>query len=344
MAMFVTALKDYLSMLKAKARPGADTVNQEAQLVKAIMGITKESVPAGGVLTLSVGDYRVINEVLWKRWAALGQHLRNLQQSSLVKGEHEPEEKELEDLRQLLELPPFTVLPRRKLLVDDFANFYMTGSDQTHKPQTSHPELAKDGHGRKYLISGGRKYYVPDPATRNALGYDETDFVALSPRELSAIPNGDGPIESVRQPQTRLIRSARNHDSIFVIFSRPTLHRRHVPDPQTLKAMGRRQGNVEVVSADEMDAIDELPELRSSTQWDTVAQPGHHSGGPTTFIGSNVVYGENNGHMSTTKESNQKSKPDSWWKSPLFLTILAAGFGLLIAYLTYALGWNNSTK
>jgi eukaryotic-like serine/threonine-protein kinase len=121
-------LEAYLSILEPKATEGTTKINNEIALVKSLLSHTKTALSKQGdyiELIFKAGDYKLINDLVWKQWAALGQILRGKKEKTTIEGELEAEEDYLEDLRQTLELPFFQKLPRRQPLVTNLSAYYL---------------------------------------------------------------------------------------------------------------------------------------------------------------------------------------------------------------------------
>jgi len=131
----------------------------------------------------------------------------------------------------------------------------------------THLTNAKSFKGREYIVKDGVKHCIPDSETKNALGLEANSFVQLSDEELNKLKDGVN-IQSVKSPSTRLLRTKKHHNDVFIVFTWPKTHRRHVPDEETLTSMHRRQGQVETIGEKEMSDIPEKDALNPVSKWD----------------------------------------------------------------------------
>ena len=111
---------------------------------------------------------------------------------------------------------------------------------------------------RVYDVFGGKRHYIPNPATLDALGVSK-QIKVLSDSVLDAIPAGsDLPALS-----SRVIQKASTGE-VFVLESGK---RRHVPDPETLKSMQISPAQIQGLpdaSADAFPLGTPLPHLSSA--------------------------------------------------------------------------------
>jgi DNA-binding PadR family transcriptional regulator len=200
-------------------------------------------------------------------------------------------------------------------------------------------KLVKSKNGRKYIVEDGIKHYLPDTETKNALGLEGGKFIQLPDRKLETLEDGAN-IESVKSPSTRLVRTKENLNEVFIIFTWPDLHRRHVPDEDTLKDMHRRQGQVEVISKEEMQSIPEKDALNPSGKWDPgiIKNKEYSKQGIINYFYGNVEnpIGINNGRAVSKKTILNKSSGKIF---QIFLVFLAFLGTLIAGYLFVRLGW-----
>src|SRR3989344_3298408 len=159
----------------------------------------------------------------------------------------------------------------------------------------THLRNVKSFKGRKYIVKEGVKHWIPDSETKNALGLEANSFVQPPDKELDKLKDGVN-IQSVKSPSTRLVRTKKHHNDVFIVFTWPETHRRHVPDEETLAAMHRRQGQVKIISEAEMQSIPEKEAINRFSRWDrnitksnsqTSTQTVYNINGPVANAGLN---------------------------------------------------------
>lgn len=200
-------------------------------------------------------------------------------------------------------------------------------------------KLAKSSAGRKFIVKGNEKHYIPDSETKNALGLEGGAFILMSDEKLEKLRDGVN-IQSVRSPKTRLVRADNSHDDIFIIFSWPELHRRFIPDQATLIAMHRRQSQAEVISNEEMEEIPEKEAINPSSKWDPrIVRSEQQS---ETYINNyygpvGTSVGSNRGKLISNQDANTNKTPGKFFQ--ILLAILGASGLLIAAYLSHKFGW-----
>lgn len=125
--------------------------------------------------------------------------------------------------------------------------------------------LLRNKRGNKFLIIGDKRHEIPNPETRNALGYDISDF-PLDEKYLDSLFPGENVTDVIK---AKLIRNKNNPDPVYVVFTSPKYEKRHIPDEKTLFAIRRQQKEVEYLTEEEFNKIPEDEELRSVDKWDT---------------------------------------------------------------------------
>ncbi|MFH1189055.1 MAG: TIR domain-containing protein [bacterium] len=125
--------------------------------------------------------------------------------------------------------------------------------------------LVQDNTSRKYVVFNNHRHWIPNTITRNALGYREERFIRLTDIELSKYPASDN-IEDIKD--VRLIRNENDPSPVFALFNIPALEKRHVPNPPTLDAIGRKQDEVAYLSPEEFSAFPTGKDILSVNHWD----------------------------------------------------------------------------
>lgn len=118
---------------------------------------------------------------------------------------------------------------------------------------------------KKYIIFSGKKYWIPNSATRNALGLAIGNFIPKTKDEIDGIPSG-GNIDNVTSVHT--IRSENNLNPVYAIFNYPYKHKRHIPNPLTFNALGLSWDSIETVSQEYFDGIPTEDELNRFEDWE----------------------------------------------------------------------------
>lgn len=118
---------------------------------------------------------------------------------------------------------------------------------------------------KKYIVENGKRFWIPDSLTRSALGLPISKFVNKSQTDIEAI-DSEGNIDDVRK--ARLIRSIANPDPIYVVFTKPTLIKRHVPNPKTFWALGLNWNGIETLSQNEFDEIPSGDDIANYDDWE----------------------------------------------------------------------------
>ncbi len=198
--MIAAGLEAYLGILEPKSTESTTKINDEIALAKSLIGQTRAALSKPGShteLIFKAGDYKLINDLMWKQWAALGQILKSKREKTAVEGELEPEEAYLEDLRQTIELPFFQKLPRRKPLVADLSA-YFTSPPEPKDTRTIHLaktwqigeklNVDKGGFGQVFVANGEdgtravAKFVPKEPgASRELLFVDLKDVRNIVP-------------------------------------------------------------------------------------------------------------------------------------------------------------------
>ncbi len=125
--------------------------------------------------------------------------------------------------------------------------------------------LRRNKHGNKYIIIGSKKFEIPNSETRNALGYDISDF----PEEERLLDELDVGPSVTNVFNARLIRLKANPNPVYIVFEFPRLEKRHVPDQATLNAIRREQNEVDTLDKKEFDEIPTGEPIRQKSEWDT---------------------------------------------------------------------------
>ena len=197
--------------------------------------------------------------------------------------------------------------------------------------------FVKSLRGDKYIVENNVKHYIPDPETKNALGLEGGKFVQIPDHKLEELGDGVN-IESVKSPNTRLIRTKESHNDIFVVFTWPQTHRRHVPDQETLVAMGRRQDQAEVISNEEMAKIPEKEALSPDSKWDPniiKSKPKSSQQSIHNYYGPVANSGINSGKLKqkNSQKSVKKTSEHSGILRQIIIGIaIAVISGLILAY------------
>lgn len=196
-----SSLDAYLSIMESKATKGTTKINQEIALVRSLLSQVNAALSQSGnqvELILKAGNYKLINDLMWKQWASLGQILKSRKEKITVAGEIESEELYLEELRKTLELPFLINLPRRQPLVSDLTAYYLNPTGHTKKTKEIHLSKSwqigerldgdKGGFGQVFFAKGGdgmdvvAKFVPKEPgANRELLFVDLKDVRNIVP-------------------------------------------------------------------------------------------------------------------------------------------------------------------
>ena len=117
----------------------------------------------------------------------------------------------------------------------------------------------------KYIVIDGIRYYIPDPITRNALGYRENQFIPKTEKEINEYKSGEN-IEAISK--ARLVRDKNNSDPIYLICKVPMYEKKYVPSQAILIAIGQGQEKVETITFEEINNIPEGKPLDEVRYWD----------------------------------------------------------------------------
>ncbi len=199
--------------------------------------------------------------------------------------------------------------------------------------------LIQDVNDRKFVVFKDKKYYIPDSVTRNALGYRLDRFTPVSESELAKYPTGDN-IESVSS--VTLIRDVSKHAPVFARFTTPVDEKRHIPNPPTLDAMGRKQEEVTSVDHDVFTSIPTGTEIKTKECWDIQPQPKPVTQIPIPAANVQIIHG-NVGQASTgtvnhpvlhlAKENTESRRwfQGTWFN---FVMVLAAVSTIVLVFWT----------
>ncbi|MEK7499802.1 MAG: hypothetical protein AAB649_04315 [Patescibacteria group bacterium] len=281
--VFIASLNMYTSLLKNISDAGTKQINTEIEYTQRVINRLLEARNSDGVsmkrMTVDGETYKLLNSAINKYRALLNQIYVRKKQTALAPEQLESEEEQLENIRKVLDNEVFQNVPRRKLIIEDFSTAYFADADidkklvknipikRSEKKPSGSLRLVKSTTGRKYIVKANVKHYIPDSETKNALGLEGGAFVQLTDKRLGELEDGEN-IQSVKSPSTRLVRTKKNHDAVFMVFTWPDSHRRHVPDEATLAAMLRRQDQVEIIGDEEMKSIPEKEPINPSSKWD----------------------------------------------------------------------------
>lgn len=124
--------------------------------------------------------------------------------------------------------------------------------------------LKRNKHGNKYIIVGNLRFEIPNPETRNSLGYNIDDF----PEEEKLLDLLEVKPNVTNVFSADLIRLKDNRDPVYIVFKYPKLEKRHVPDQKTLNAIRREQTEIKVLDKNEFDKIPTGKPIRRKDEWD----------------------------------------------------------------------------
>lgn len=105
-------------------------------------------------------------------------------------------------------------------------------------------------HWCVYLIENDIRRWIPDPQTLKSIGRWE-DIEELTLEELAAFPRGE-PLNSVVQPSKPHMVRLRGQNEVYLIERGC---RRWIPDPATLKSIGRQEDVEELLLEEELEAF-----------------------------------------------------------------------------------------
>ena len=133
-----------------------------------------------------------------------------------------------------------------------------TSTGTGNSPSAEQIKILQDSKdSRVYYVFGGKRHYVPNPATLQALGL-EKQVQGASDSEIDQIAPGD-PLPSL---SSKVIQKA----STGEVFLLENGKRRHVPDPETLQSLHVSKEQVQGVLDAVVDAFplgDPLPSAAS---------------------------------------------------------------------------------
>lgn len=125
--LFVEAFNRYLQLLVPHNSPNNKKVSEEIRLVRALVQHIKNQLAKADDdydivdLPLEGKNYKLLSDVLHKYYAIERSELENKKKVNLVEGALEGEEAEVEKMREILQLPLFQQIERRRTLVPDLS-------------------------------------------------------------------------------------------------------------------------------------------------------------------------------------------------------------------------------
>jgi hypothetical protein len=211
--VFVASLNIYVNLLRDISNVGTKKINNEIEYVKKIINRLLVARNSDGVslkdLAIEGEVYKLLNSTVNKHRALLNQIYSRKKQTILVPEQLQPEEELLEKMRKVLDNDVFHNVPRRKLIIENFAVAYFSKQNSEDSPSES--RLLETPDQKKYLVESGTKHYIPDTETREQLGYSLSEFKKISEKESKNIPTGKPLLSKKRSKHATSLQTINNY-------------------------------------------------------------------------------------------------------------------------------------
>ena len=193
-------------------------------------------------------------------------------------------------------------------------------------------KLIQGNDKRKYLVFRGQRHWIPDPITRNILGYRSIKFIPKSEAEINEFPSGEN-IESIQE--VPLIRNESNPAPVYAKFSVPVLELRHIPDEPTLFAAKRTHQQADPISEEEFKKYPIGRQLTALHFWDELPKSNQSEIKQFVSIGQLNTNGSHHNTQNINQPSQDQSKKWSelWWVRYIIFPVVAGLILLLIKVL-----------
>jgi hypothetical protein len=135
--IFVEALERYLQKLDKDNLEGNTQINDEVGFVEWLIDHleTPDDMHRINIsMSLDAEYYKLLSDVLHKYYTALHNDLSVKKRKTSTVGALEAEEKKVEEIRRILQLPTFVHIPRRKTLVQDLSLPELTAPHTVQDP------------------------------------------------------------------------------------------------------------------------------------------------------------------------------------------------------------------
>lgn len=190
--------------------------------------------------------------------------------------------------------------------------------------------LIQDSKKRKYIIFNGQRYWIPDPITRNILGYRASKFVPQNESEINEYPPADHNLESILD--VPLIRNENNPAPVYAKFNFPVVELRHIPDEPTLFAAKRTHQQVEPISEEEFKKYPIGSQLTAVHFWDELPKSKQNEIKQFFTIGQLNTNGahHNTQNVKQPSQGQHKKWTDLWWVRYVIFPVVVGLILLLI--------------